>query len=387
MGEAVEFPHAGIALAVPQGHQMQTVSDSIDVMRAEAFQDNQPVQAVTLSAEPVAQVAPTAEMLADARIASQANSLTIRNLQVLNTATMKVADLDGAARLLSYTLRGEETVAATLYFVRELAQPKMRMCYILTVVAPASRKSDVLPTLGEVVKTVRLIAMRHPAELPVNQLGPAMRDPQGRCSIRLPLGWYAPPGPGGLSMAQTDYLLGGPPTVSAHVVVEAVDAASVQQRMDQCVEAARKAAADRNLQRRLLSRKNAELAGREACQIVFQQSPNTQPASAPQTSQAAESATQPGAVATPPSVVIVQRSLCLPGAEGKKAENFSLVLVAQGAAPEASEAMMDKIAEGFQLLGPASTTAPATSSAPAGPLPPPGAAPQETPATPLPGVQ
>lgn len=381
MGEVVEFPHAGIALAIPQGHRMQTVNEPFDVMRAAAFEGNQPVQAVTLSALPVSQVALSAEVLADAMIASQTNNLAIRNLQVLNTATMKVAELDGAAKLLSYSFRGEETVAATVYFVRELDLPKMRMCYVLTVEAPASRKSDVLPALGEVVKTVGLIAVRHPVDLVASQLGPVVANPQGRFSVRLPLGWYASGGATGLSMAQTDYLLGGLPTVSAHVVYSVVEAGSVQERMDQCLEAAHRAAAARNLQVRLVSRQNVKLAGHDACQIVFEQSAKTQPASAPQSSPA----TSQAAASLPPSVLIVQRSFCLPAAEGKKADSFSLVLVCQGASPEAATATMDKIAEGFQLAQPGPGTAPATSSAPAGPLPPHEAAPQGTPAPQQPG--
>ena len=369
MGEVAEFPHAGIALAIPQDHQMQTVSQPFDVMRAAAYQNNQPSQAITLSAIPISQVALTAEMLADAMIASQGRNLAIRNLQVLNKAVMKVSDLDGAARLLSYNLRGDDAVAAMVYFVREIEQPKIRICYVLTVEAPASRKSDVLPTLGEVVKTVRLTAPQHPTALAITRFGSEISDPQGRFSIRPPLGWYASPGPAGLSMAQTDYLLGGLPTVSAHMVVTSLETiVSTEQQMEHCVQTMQKTATERNLEGKLLSRERCPFAGQDAFQVVFEQSVKTQPASAPASAaatQTTEPASQSAKTDLPASVVIAQRSFCLPSVTGPKAQSYSLVLVGQGMAPEAAGAVMNKLAESFQLRQAGSAGTPTTASAPA----------------------
>jgi hypothetical protein len=368
MGEVVEFPHAGIALAVPQDHLMQNVAAPLDVMRATAVQNGQPVQAVSLAVFPIDRDDLTAESLAEAGIAGHSENLAIRNLQVLSKAAMKVADLEGAARQISYSLRGEETVAATVYFVRQLDQPRMRLCYVLTVEALAERKADVLPTLGEVVKTVRLTALRHPAQIAIGPLGAAIKDPQGRWSIRPPLGWYASVAPAGATMAQTDYLLGQEPALIAYMVATTTDATSAEQQMNQCLDALEKTATQRELQGRLVSRKNLKLAGRDACQIVFEQLPKPSPATAsrmsPETEAATQAntqaATQAAPVDAPQPVVIVQRNLCLPAGAAGKSDSFLLVLVAQGATARSAEAMMDKIAEGFELPTPDAAPAPQT---------------------------
>ncbi len=384
MGEVVEFPHAGIALAVPQDHLMRNVAAPLDVMRATAEQNGRPVQAVSLAAFPIDRDDLTAESLAEAGIAVHSGNLAIRNLQVLSKAAMKVADLEGAARQLSYSLRGEETVAATVYFVRQLDQPKMRLCYVLTVETLAERKAEVLPTLGEVVKTVRLMELRHPAQIAIGPMGAAMKDPQGRWSIRPPMGWYASVTPAGATMAQTDYLQGQEPALIAYLVATTTAATSADQQMDQCLNSLEKTATQRGLAGRLVSRKNLKLAGRDACQIVFEQSPKpppaTEPLSSPETAAATQTSTQAAtqaAAEAPQPVVIVQRNLCLFAGVAGKSECFLLVLVAQGAAPNSAEAMMDKIAEGFELLTPAAAaspqTAPALQTAPA---------PQTAPATP-----
>ena len=53
MGESVDFPHAGIALAMPAGYQSQTVAEPFDIARAILSENGQPIQAVTVSAFPL----------------------------------------------------------------------------------------------------------------------------------------------------------------------------------------------------------------------------------------------------------------------------------------------------------------------------------------------
>ena len=208
MGELREFPHAGVALAAPAGFQMQNCSQALDIMRAVLSEKGQPTQGVTLSTLPIGTAATTADMIADNVLAEQRQSLIFRNIQVTSQAPMTIAGIEGTARFFSYNLRDQETVAASAYFIRDLPEGNSRICYILNVEAVADRKADVLPELGEVTKTVRLLPMQRPIDVKPIVLGKPVVSRNGLYSLRIPLGWFTEAGANGLAMGQMDYIAG-----------------------------------------------------------------------------------------------------------------------------------------------------------------------------------
>lgn len=384
MGEAVEFPHAGIALAMPAGYQVLSVGQPFDIVRAILTDNNQPVQAVTVAAFPLDDPSITAEQLADEMVAAQQQNLAIRNFQVLSKAAMKVAGRDGAARFISYTFRGEQTVAASVVFCRELADRKARLQYVITVEAAADRKAEVLPVLGDVVKSVRLLTLVRPIDIPVKPSTQLAEAPGGLYALRVPHGWFAQVGEGGISVAQTDYALAGESAVSACVLVaDAPEASTPQQHAQQCIQAATRAAAEEGMEAEVIAHGPARLGNVEARQLVIEQrtpkatsAPTTAatsqpaPAAAPEPTTSTAPANASGsAEGEPNNVVIVQRSMLLPPAqEGSPARRLSLVLVCVDARPAAATAVMDKLAEGIVIRAtPASApaTQPATGEAPA----------------------
>ncbi len=373
MGESVDFPHAGIALAMPAGYQSQTVGEPFDIARAIFSDAGQPVQAVTVAAFPLDDPNISAEELADEMVTAQEQNLAIRNLEVLSQAAMTVADVPGAARFIAYDFRGEQTVAASVVCCRDLVSRGARLEYVITVEATADRKAEVLPVLGEVVKSVRLITLVRPIDIPLKPSSQMLESPDGLYALCVPHGWFAQIGEGGISLAQTDYALGGEPTVSACVLLaEVPEGESSERHGQQCIQAATRAAAEQGMETEIIAHGPAPLGAAQAQQLVIEQrlplaasAPATAGATSEPTSAAVElpsgqppatgaAAPQAGAVeqAEPNNAVIVQRSVVLPAPQAPQpAHRLSLVLVCLDARPAAAIAIMDKLAEGMVIRG------------------------------------
>ena len=212
MGKPIEYPHAGVAVAVPKDFHLQNLREPFDVMSAVMTEGGKSVQAVNLSAFPV-DASVTAETFAAEMAAELKKSLAIRHLKVLKTVKeMDVAGAKGIGQSLKYVFRGVRTAAARVYFLRELATAKERLCYVLTVESAASeRKGTLIKLLGDVMKTLRQIPLRQPVSLKPPPLGPPHNELRLGISVRPPRGWFVAPLPAGLQMAQTDYLLDGQP--------------------------------------------------------------------------------------------------------------------------------------------------------------------------------
>lgn len=353
MQKSVAHPHAGVLLAVPEGFSYQNLIEPYDVMRAVLTKRGKGLQAVALSAHPVAQDT-TAEMYVKEMMEGLKETLAIRQLKVLKTVEMPVAGLTGVAQKITYTFRGVKTLAAQVYFVRDVASPKglkLRICYVLTVESDTESEATLLPVLGEVIKTVKLVALRHPFEVPVTELAEPIEDKERGYSIRPPRGWTAGAASAGVVLSQTDYLLGGIPMPTVRVLVGDVPAGLTDRdRAAECIKMARKVATERHLAAKVLSEGQAKLGGVDGYQFVLAQSPETRPIP------------EPGGEKAPERVIIIHRLACLPAVGGHQAGGYSLVLVCQGGDVKALEAIIEKISGGFRFLRP--TSQPTTSTAP-----------------------
>lgn len=364
-----EFSHAGIALSVPKGFTPQPVGGPFDVMRAVRMQGDRAVQAVTLSAYCVAEKTPP-DAFADAMLADLKANLSFRRVEELKKTPMQVAGIAGAGRLVSYELRGQKTTAARVYFVRTLKPTNVPVCYVLTVEAADQSKDDLLPILGEMVKTVALTNPQHPALLPVKALAAPVKDFKRGFSVRPPAGWFCAPTVLGLQMGRADYLLGGAvvPLVNAMVLpVEAGQTSGGCAR--KAVETAKATAGEHGMVVKVLAEGPAKMGTLDGYQFILRQSaapaPTTAPTTAPDKGKA-KPQPKPKPPAAPP-VLIVQRTVCVfpdlkTPATTKPADgrNYSLVLITQGVEAKVASAMMDKIAAGFALLSPPKKPAPAT---------------------------
>jgi hypothetical protein len=387
-GTSMDFPHVGIALTTPAGYQGQTVTQPFDVMRSVLRENGQPVQAVTLTVLPLGDPNATVDELADAMVAALRQNLAVRNLGVLSQAPMKVADSPGAARFLSYTFRGEETVAASVVFCRPLGEPAEagsperpgRLQVVITVEAAAARKAEVLPALGEVVRSVRLLTVVRPIDIAFKESGRFVEAPDGSYSIHLPHGWFAPISNVGVAVAQTDYTLDGQPGLGAQALVSPWPAGmTLQQHADHCIQIATQAASQQGMEGQVISQGPSRLGTVEGYQLVFEQRlplATSAPASAPAT--AAVAATAPTSIlptgqgsTEQANVVIVQRTVMLPTAAANsdtsppRPQGLSLVLICVNARPAAAEAVMEKLAGGMTIRAAAQAASAPVATAPA----------------------
>ena len=381
-GEAkrVEFPHAGVVLSVPGGFKLQSPAGAFDVMQAVRKQGGRAVQGVTLSAFPVA-AGVTAEKFADGVLKDLQGNIAFRRVKLLKKTPMTVAGIPGAGRKIRYSLRGQETVAARAYFIRELAASRVWICYVLTVEAVAGKDADLLQVLGETIKTVALISLRHPAAMPVERLGRAVKDYRRGYSVRPPLGWYSAVTLVGVEMGRIDYLLGGMLMPAAQMVVAKVPPAlTAEACAKDALQLAVEAATENGMVPTVISQGPAKLGLTDGYQFVLRQAARAAPATAP-----ADKPAAPEAPLAPP-VLIVQRTICAsppprpapstrptqpasrPAARPAGRFSYSLVLITQGVKPAAAVAMVEKIAPGFELFPPDEpppATAPATRPEPA----------------------
>ncbi|HUT01531.1 MAG TPA: DcrB-related protein [Phycisphaerae bacterium] len=364
LGTPTEYSHAGVSLAWPKGFQDRPLSSLYDIVNAVVLEKDRPVQAVTLSAFPVASET-TAEAYADTKMAELKKNLAIRHLKLLKKTPMPVAGLNGSARLMSYTFRGDKTLAAQVYFIRVVKSSEIRICYLLTVVCSADKQPRLLPMLGAVIRSVRLTAVRHPDLTVPAGLGEAIRDFKLGYSLRQPRQWYGVQSGVGVEMGQVDHLLGGVSMPSAVLLVHGVSgkATTSEACAKESLDLARTLAAKRKETCKVLFQGLMKLGGRPAYQFALVQSSEKPPPL-----RGTKSAG---------SVAIVQRTVCVPARGGESTKAFMLIVTARGEDAQAAQGLMATLARGFSLLGPTSqpTTAPTTkpttrpTSKPAAPAP------------------
>jgi len=361
-GARIQFPHAGISLAAPEGFEYEAPESPVVVMRAVRKANGKAAWAVTLMAFCVDQEV-TAEQFVDALVAGQQETLAVRDLNVRKKVPMTVAGIKGTGRLMEYTFRGVKTLAAGAGFIRQgRAGGAPRICYVLLVesaeLSPPKR-TMLLAILGEVIKTVRMVPFRHPIDAQIRASADPLGGPGLGCSIRPPLGWYATVSDTGVGLGQTDYLLGGEVTLRAQVMSRSRPAGTIsRQHVEECLRLARRRMeADGKVT--VVSQGAAELAGRGGWQFVARlegAAPTT--ASAPATSRAAGPALPP--------VFVVHRAVCadLPtaGDGPPQTVSYDLVLTATGPNTDAAraQAVMDRLAEGFLFAAAADVPRPAT---------------------------
>ncbi len=336
----MEIPRAGIAIAVPAGFKPRPLTTPYDLLRAVIEEAGKPVQSVTLSAFPVTGKA-TAEEFADAKLRELRRNLAVRKLKVLKRVPISVAGVKGMACTMTYTFRGVQSTAAQVYFLREDAGGEYGLCYLLTVVCSADRQGKLLPTLGAVLKSIRLTTVRHPS-LPADpEFREPTRDVELGYAIRPPVGWYAEQGEVGMETGQVDYLLGGEPMPVAQLVVSraAGEARTAEACSKKYLGVARSVAHQRKQTIEVASEGPTTLGTLKAHQFVLTQ-----------TSPAAQRDDNGQA-----SVVVIQRTACLqrPGEDAPRI--YLLILTAPGKDHKAAGAFMDKLAAGFQAIEPADT--------------------------------
>ena len=291
----LNYPHAGVSMAMPAGFTTHVVPDPSIVVRAGQAIARKPAQAVTLSAFCVGPKV-TASESADYADKALKSQLAVRKFQSLKSVSIKVAGITGVARLLKYSYNGSMTTAARVFFVRELKGDDVHICYVLSVEVDVKYEKTLLPILDKVIKSVKLITLQSPASIPVRLSERKIGDYRGGFSIRVPEGWYGESVKGGVSVGQKNYLVGGANSPQITVLFSPVKPDVSSESLAKMVASKYLAATTRpDSGVELLSQGPAKVAGQDAYQYVlkltYKVSPSTQPAATTSTSQPADKGT------------------------------------------------------------------------------------------------
>ncbi len=351
----LEFPHAGIEVEIPDEFLLVKVEEPYDVMKAEIRKNEEVTQALSLSVLPV-DAEMSANRFADMTENNLRKNLAVRKLKVLRKVPITVASHNGTARSMTYTYRGVKTTAARVYFIRRISPKAGAVCYMLTSEASPKKQDKLLPALDKLLKSVKLTPMRSAIHTPVNvpENPVKIEDHVRGFAVKLPLGWYVQNSKIGITLAQTDYLLGGQPGLSLEILKNKAPAGTTAKSYAElCVRKLQIAPSD-DTPDHIISRSRAALGDMDAYQIVMKLTPpgtQTAPTSGPQDDANADKQTKPQ------SWIIINQTACT-ATHQQPGNNYLLMLVCRGKDHQAAAGIMDKLAEGFSLLSPAS--APAT---------------------------
>jgi hypothetical protein len=217
MAPSVDYPHAGIALAVPEVFEYRSPANLTDVMQAVQTENDRPGKMISVSAIPV-EAQETADSMGQRIVADLRKNLSFRHLSELHKMPWPIAGQPGTARLLSYSFQGHDYVAIQVCFLRDIDSPKLRIAYLLSVEVAKSYQPQLTALLRQVSNSIRMTPVRQTSSLPVEQLDKPLEDKRLGYSLRPPRGWFVRPVQDGLVMGMADYVLNLPaPTLRASV--------------------------------------------------------------------------------------------------------------------------------------------------------------------------
>jgi len=350
MSPLVNYPHAGVSMALPPGFETHIVPDSFTVVRAGMLIGKQPIQAVTLRALCVGPKT-TASEFADDSEKDLESRLSVRKFQPSKkSVAIKVAGITGVARVLKYSYDGVPTAAANVFFIRELKGDGLRICYALTVEVVARHEKSLLPTLGKVLKSIKLTTVQSPASIPVRLSERKLSDYRGGFSVRVPEGWYAGAVNGGVLLGQKNYLIGGANSPQIAILSSPTEPdASSQAFAGKAISKYLAAATKPDSGVEVLSHGRTIVSGQNAYQYVLKLTyrvlPTTQPTGTTTTSKPADKGK-----AVKVGKIEAVRVVCRSDSSGKSVRAYLFALTCLESEAKFVTPWLDTLAAGFEYL-------------------------------------
>ena len=363
MNKPVDFPHAGIRIALPAGFEFQTLSEEFQVMVATRVEGRQATQSLSLSAYPVGGENVTAKEVLQRLLTPLKQDLAVRYLKVIKETRSRIAGIDGEARRLSYTYRGIKTVAVSACFIREVEldgakaktpsapiASKLYVAYVLTMEVALDYEKKLLRTFDEVVRGVGLIDFQRPIDITtINFKGPFLKEFRKGYAIRVPKGWVGGLNELGVFIEQADYLLGGVASPSVQVVSAIIP--EIMTARD-CGKKAIEYEQNHGVKIEILSEAPTKLAGKGAYQYVLRKSiepvpAGTQPATTPIKGRPS---TRPSKTAAAAPIIEVRRGLCVPGRKKGEMRHYAIIVSCRDCDAKQAVEFMENLAAGFSLI-------------------------------------
>ncbi len=370
LGDRMEFPAAGISMAVPPLFKYiapaAAPQGAQELARAVWQREQGPgAMAVSLTVEVVdAQATPAT--VAGAFETEAVKNGWVSSLKMTTETQLPVAGLHALARLYEVASQRSTGVAVRVYFIRNLTRPRLRLCYAISNTATNSVQDLMVPVLSSMCKSVVLHELRHSDAGKVGKLVATYNDVKRGYSMMLPMGWQVVPKGDGVELRELDFLSGLQGVFRGQMIVASVDAevtsrTSVNTILKQFQETCQ---AEQGLETAALQQGPQWLSGLESYQVIVRQS-------AP--------ASGSGAASRPAVArVAALRGVCTL-AKGDDTDPYPqrnaylMIVVAPGAEPALAQASMNVLAGGLKInivslqpsTGPAWKASTAPASAPA----------------------
>ncbi|MCE5278455.1 MAG: hypothetical protein ABFD92_03580 [Planctomycetaceae bacterium] len=346
LGERVEFPAAGISMAVPPLFKYAAPTASSqgpqELARALWQRAQGPgAMAVSLTVEVVdSQATP-------ASVAGAFETLAVKmgwvsSLKMTTETQLPVAGMHALARLYELNTPRSRGVGVRVYFIRNLAASRLRLCYSLSVTATQSVQELMVPVLASMCRSIQLHDLRHSDTSKIGKLVAAHTDRKRGFSMMLPAGWQVVAKGDGVELRELDFLSGGTSVYRGQMVVASVDTdvtarSSVDVILGQFQQSC---LAGQGLETTAVQRGPQWLSGLEAYQVIVRQS-------------AAASGSGP---ASRPAVtrVAALRGVCTL-AQGDEADPYPqrnaylMIVTAPGKEPALAQASMNALAGGLKI--------------------------------------
>jgi len=330
MQSPVEFPWAGISLALPEGFSLQPLSQINRAMVATGGTADAP-QRISLSLYPIGK---------DIELPALMDSVT-QHLDAQLGVTDSVVEADAevpflagkaAVRAFGCTYGSKRVVGVRLCFIRDVPQPSggsMPMAYVLGMGVMEDQADQLLPALASVARSIKLTDFRRPIDLPISKQGRVVSDPQLGFTIRQPADWVGSFSERGFTMGQFDCLRGGDVSPRVELIVATVPADFTAESFG---KHAIEAKAAEGFKMEVLSHGPADLAGRKGYQFVV----HKQTVNAEASEQPAES-------------IEIGRLILTPGQDGQQ-RMYAIVVQCQDVTWQQADAVMAAVAPDFSLL-------------------------------------
>ena len=341
MAPPKKMAFAGIKIAFPADFKVMPVESGNMLLRAVKVRGEEPLLQIVLSAY---HEAPKAALADFAKNRSLSKDYYVRDFRMLKSMAVKVAGVDGEVQVQSYRLRGIETTALGLYFLRPVGD-KGQVGYVLTVKAEKKNGKLTLPVLMAVMKTIELSDPVSPLAKPLEPLDEPIVSEKWGFSIRPPTWWWRSvsmlSGVETLRISQLDYTFTA--MMAPELRVEAIDAKgrSVSQCADEAISKVGAELKTKGVTYTVLSRQAAKLAGIDGEEFVIR-AVVPAPANRPDLSAW--------------TLHITHRVICHAG------KSYSLACWAQTDDLKVEQRILDAVSAGIKLTAP--TTRPAATSAP-----------------------
>jgi hypothetical protein len=344
MGEAINFPHAGVKLALPVGFKLQQLAhiNKVFVAAQNAGGAKKP-RSIAMSVYPLEGNVTKREFM-NQMINRAKQDPSIKDVKVVEERTIPFLKTTALARLVTCRYHGSPVAVVRMCFSRSIKQPgwskdtpPTKFMYQLGVGVLIEDTDSLLPAFAAVVDSISLTKLKSPVDLLKDAAGSEIADTQLGFAITLPSGWAGRKTPTGFEMGQMDIAGGGIVTPGVKVLLAIVPESFTPQSL---AKNAFKLRMQEGYKITVLSDKPAKLGQKEGRQFVIRK---TAPKDEPKTP-------TDGVVVKPRgSYIEAGRLILTPDKKGKK-RMFALVVTCHKSSEAQAQALLETFAKRFRLL-------------------------------------